>query len=163
VTTAYIALGSNLGNRLEYLRRAVRSLVATPGVMMAARSPVYETEAVAPLAQPRYLNAVIRVATAQSARALLELCLRIERQLGRQRPPGRSKAPRIIDLDLLLYGPHVIREPGLQVPHPALLERPFVRIPLAQVAEPGLTHPVNGESLESYETTPSVRFYTHAV
>ena len=81
-----------------------------------------------------------------------------ERALGRARPPGASSpAPRPIDLDLLLYAGAVINRPSLVVPHPRLLLRPFVRIPLADVAEPGLRHPVTGEPLDSAAPHPGVR------
>jgi 2-amino-4-hydroxy-6-hydroxymethyldihydropteridine diphosphokinase len=93
-----------------------------------------------------------------SPRALLALCLQVEAALGRVRPPGQMQAPRPIDIDLLLYGASVIVEPpALVVPHPRLLERPFVRIPLADVAEPGLVHPVTGEPLDRATPSPSVR------
>jgi 2-amino-4-hydroxy-6-hydroxymethyldihydropteridine diphosphokinase len=149
VATAFIALGGNLGDRSGYLRGAVAGLRAA-GVQVAAVSPVFETEAVADWPQPRYLNAVVRVETALAPRALLSLCLDIERRLGRVRPPGADKAPRTIDLDLLLYDGAVLAEPGLTVPHPRLLERPFVRAPLARVAPAGLRHPVTGDPLDHF-------------
>ena len=125
---------------------------------MQACSPLYETDAVTPDPQPPYLNAVARAVTALDAHALLALCLEIEATLGRLRPPGRTHAPRPIDIDLLLHGTAVIDDPpALLVPHPRLLERPFVRIPLADVAEPGLVHPVTGERLDRAAPSPSVR------
>ena len=88
-----------------------------------------------------------------SPQALLEVCLDVERALGRVRPPGRTQAPREIDVDLLLHGDAIVDEPpDLVVPHPRLLERPFVRIPLADVALPGLVHPVTGEPLDRLRT-----------
>ncbi|HVV53363.1 MAG TPA: 2-amino-4-hydroxy-6-hydroxymethyldihydropteridine diphosphokinase, partial [Polyangia bacterium] len=81
-----------------------------------------------------------------------------ERALGRRRPPGRAQAPREIDVDLLLYGAAVIDEPpSLVVPHPRLAGRPFVRIPLADVALPGLRHPLTGEPLDRAAPDPGVR------
>jgi 2-amino-4-hydroxy-6-hydroxymethyldihydropteridine diphosphokinase len=89
---------------------------------------------------------------------LLELCLDVERVLGRVRPPGKPAAARVIDIDLLLYDDEIIDEPpDLVVPHPRLLARPFVRIPLADVARPGLVHPVTGAPLDRAEPDPSVR------
>jgi 2-amino-4-hydroxy-6-hydroxymethyldihydropteridine diphosphokinase len=162
VATGFIALGGNLGDRPGYLRAAVAGLRAA-GVDVQAVSPVFETEAVAAEAQPRYLNAVVRVETALSPRALLEQCLAVERALGRVRPSGTDKAPRTIDLDLLLLGDAVIAEPGLHLPHPRLLDRPFVRIPLAHVASPGLRHPVTGDPLDHAPAHPDVVRNDHAL
>jgi 2-amino-4-hydroxy-6-hydroxymethyldihydropteridine diphosphokinase len=128
--------------------------------MVRARSPLYETEAVTADPQPPYLNAVARVETALSARELLGACLAVEHALGRVRPPGRAQAPRGIDVDLLLFGGEVIDEgPALIVPHPRLRERPFVRIPLADVAIRGLPHPVTNEPLDVAAPDPAVRPY----
>jgi 2-amino-4-hydroxy-6-hydroxymethyldihydropteridine diphosphokinase len=147
MVTAYLALGSNLGDRAASIARALDRLEAA-GVRVAARSALIETEAVTPDPQPRFLNGAARVETTLDAGALLSLCLSVEGELGRVRPPGRSQAARTIDIDLLLHGDQVIDRPGLTVPHPRMLERAFVRLPLAQVAEPGLRHPVTGERLD---------------
>jgi 2-amino-4-hydroxy-6-hydroxymethyldihydropteridine diphosphokinase len=157
MVSAYIALGSNLGDRAAALQAAVAALARAPGLKIGASSPVFETDAVADEPQPAYLNAVVRVETALEARTLLGLCLEVERGLGRQRPTGRSKAARTIDLDLVLYGDAMIDEPGLQVPHPAMLERPFVLVPLAHVAEAGLRHPLTGQRLDVALVGPDVR------
>jgi 2-amino-4-hydroxy-6-hydroxymethyldihydropteridine diphosphokinase len=159
VTIAYVALGANLGDRAATLARALEAL-DDDGVRVVARSPLFETDAVADEPQPPYLNAVARVETALGARALLDRCLAIEAALGRQRPWPR--APRTIDLDLLLHGDTVADEPGLVVPHPRLLERAFVRIPLALVAKPGLRHPITGEPLDRAAASPSVRLIARA-
>lgn len=152
---AYLALGSNLGDRRQELAWAVVALAAVGRV--EAVSGYYETEPEGGASQPRYINGAVRVETALSARALLDACLGLERQRGRVRPAGKDKAPRTIDIDLLLYGREILREPGLTVPHPALLERPFVRIPLADVATPGLRHPQTGTPLDRAAPDPSVR------
>jgi 2-amino-4-hydroxy-6-hydroxymethyldihydropteridine diphosphokinase len=158
-TTVYLALGSNLGDRTGAIERAIDRL-AGGGVAIAARSAVYETEPVTPDPQPLYLNAVVRGETALPAEALLALCLDVERALGRRRPSGRAQAPREIDIDLLLYGEAIIgAPPALLVPHPRLLERPFVRIPLRDVAAPGLCHPVTGEPLDRAAPDPAVRVF----
>lgn len=157
MTTAYLALGANLGDRAAAIDAALARLDGA-GVRVVARSPLYETDAVAPDPQPRYLNAAARVETSQPADALLATCLAVEAALGRVRPPGRHAAPRVIDVDLLLHGDAIIdRPPTLLVPHPRMLERPFVRIPLADVALPGLVHPITGEALDSAAPDPSVR------
>lgn len=154
---AYLAFGANLGDRAAAIAHAVQRLNAS-GIQVLARSPLYETDAVAPEPQPPYLNAAARVATRLDAPALLAACLAIEAALGRVRPAGRPVAPRLIDIDLLLHDAAVIDEPpALVVPHPRLLDRPFVRIPLADVAAPGLVHPVTGERLDRAAPDPSVR------
>jgi 2-amino-4-hydroxy-6-hydroxymethyldihydropteridine diphosphokinase len=159
VTVAYLALGSNLGDRLASLRAAVGALEAADGIEVVARSPVFETEAVADQPQPPYLNAAVRIETSLGPRALLALCLEVERSLGRTRPAGQMHAPRTIDIDVLLHGATTLNEPepGLRLPHPELLARPFVRVPLAYVAEPGLRHPVSGEPLDQALPDPGVR------
>lgn len=154
MATAYLALGANLGDRLTQLRAAVHALEDS-GIRVVARSPVYESPAVAAEPQPDYLNAVLRVDTALEPRALLERCLAIEATLGRARP--HHHAARTIDIDLLLHGSAVINEPDLVVPHPRLLERAFVRVPLAAVAEAGLHHPVTGALLDAYQAPAEVR------
>jgi 2-amino-4-hydroxy-6-hydroxymethyldihydropteridine diphosphokinase len=141
---AYVALGSNLGDREANLRRALAALRASRGVGQVEASPVYETEPVGPPQGP-YLNAVARVTTTLSARALLERLLAIEQAAGRERGTERN-APRTLDLDLLFHGDRVIDEPGLRVPHPRLHERAFVLVPLADLA-PELVHPERGETV----------------
>jgi 2-amino-4-hydroxy-6-hydroxymethyldihydropteridine diphosphokinase len=153
MATAYLALGSNLGDRLAQMRAATAALDGQ-GIRVVARSPVFETGAVAPEPQPPYLNAALRVETSLDPRALLARCLAVEAALGRERP--RPLAPRTIDVDLLLHGTAVIDEAGLVVPHPRLLERAFVRVPLALVAAPGLRHPVTGELLDHFPAPADV-------
>lgn len=143
----YLALGANLGDRAATLARAV-ALLPCSGLRVTARSSLYRTRAVAPEPQPDYLNAVLRVETTLAAPELLGRCLDVERALGRVRRPGRTAAPRSIDIDVLLLGEEVHMTPGLQLPHPRLLERAFVRVPLAEVALPGLRHPVGGDALD---------------
>jgi 2-amino-4-hydroxy-6-hydroxymethyldihydropteridine diphosphokinase len=157
MTIAYLGLGANLGDRRGGIAGALAALAAA-GVQVAARSPLYETDPVAPDPQPLYLNAAARVETTLPPRALLTLCLDVERGLGRVRPPGRAAAPREIDVDLLLYDDAIIDEPpDLIVPHPRLLERAFVRIPLADVALPGLRHPITHDPLDRAPPAASVR------
>jgi 2-amino-4-hydroxy-6-hydroxymethyldihydropteridine diphosphokinase len=157
VAVAYIALGSNLGDRRALLTSAVAAMQATGQLAVQARSPLFETEAVADHPQPPYLNAALRIETPLAPRALLSVCLEVERALGRRRPPGRARASRTIDLDLLLYDDRIVDEPGLRVPHPELLGRPFVRVPLARVAAPGLRHPGSEERLDVAPAHPGVR------
>jgi 2-amino-4-hydroxy-6-hydroxymethyldihydropteridine diphosphokinase len=138
---AYIGLGSNLGDREETLRGALRRLAANSGVEVVAVSALRETDPVGPvLDQPRFLNGVAAIDTSLRPRELLGLLLEIESGLGRTRE-GLPGGPRTLDLDLLLYGDEHIDEPGLQVPHPRLYERPFVLEPLEEL---GWTPPRRG-------------------
>ena len=156
-TTVYLGLGANLSDRAEMIRRAI-ALLARRGLDVQARSPLYETEPVTPDPQPAYLNAALRAETALAPAALLAVCLEVERALGRRRPADRPQAPREIDVDILLYGGQVIDDPpSLVVPHPRLLDRAFVRIPLRDVATPGLRHPVTGDPLDRAAPDPAVR------
>ena len=156
-TPAYLGLGSNLGDRTALIRAACARLEEA-GVTVRALSPLYETDPVTDDPQPLFLNAAARVDTTLAPAALLAVCLAVERALGRERAPGAvGPAPRPIDIDLLLYADAVIEGPGLIVPHPRLLARAFARIPLADVAEPGLRHPVTGEPLDRAAPSPGVR------
>ena len=140
---AYVALGSNLGDREQTLLDAVEALRAEPGVDVAAVSTLIETEPVGFLDQPRFVNGVVALDTTLPARALLELLLEVERRFGRNRDGVPAQGPRTLDLDLLLYGNAEIDEPGLRIPHPRLHERAFVLGPLAEL-DPGLDVPGKG-------------------
>jgi 2-amino-4-hydroxy-6-hydroxymethyldihydropteridine diphosphokinase len=129
-TRAFLALGSNLGDRLTNLQRAVDLLHATPGLRVTGSSRVYETDPVGP-PQPDYLNAVIEVRTTLEPRALLEAGLRIEEEMGRART--ERWGPRVIDIDLLTFDERAIDEPDLTVPHPRMHERGFVLAPLLEL------------------------------
>jgi len=159
--TVYLGLGANLGDRAAAIVAAVARLQAASLLREVALSPLYETDAVAAEPQPPYLNAVARAQADAPAPALLAGCLAVEAALGRVRPAGLHKAPRLIDIDLLLYGDAVLDmiEQGLavRVPHPAMLQRPFVLIPLADVAEPGLVHPLTGQPLTAAPPAAGVR------
>ena len=134
MTDAFIAFGSNLGDRAENLRQAARLLRENPRVDVLAASDIYETDPVGPADQGRFLNAVLKVETDLPPREFLDLLLKIERELGRVRTPGERWGPRVIDLDLLVFGDLSIDEPGLTIPHPRMHERLFVLIPLRDVA-----------------------------
>ena len=144
--TAYIGLGSNLGDRADALKRAVRAIAEREGVRVTRRSAVYETEPVGP-PQPPFLNAAIEVETTLAPHELLEACLSVETAIGRTRPPGGDRhGPRVIDLDILLYGSDIVAEPDLVVPHPALHKRAFALAPLCDLAA-DLRHPALGRPL----------------
>jgi len=144
---AFIALGSNLGEREAMIRLALDDLARLPATTLVRASSLYDTEAVGETDQPNFLNAVVELDTELSARQLLWNLLLIEKRLGRVRT--QRWGPRTIDLDLLLYGPVVIDEPDLQVPHPELTRRSFVLVPLVEL-DPLLIHPVTGETLLSH-------------
>jgi 2-amino-4-hydroxy-6-hydroxymethyldihydropteridine diphosphokinase len=133
-----VALGANLGQREETLRRAVELLDATEHVDVLAVSELRETDPVGLVDQPRFLNGAAAIDTTLSARELLDTLLGVERTLGRLR--SERWGPRIVDLDLLLYGDEIVDEPGLHVPHPRLHERRFALEPLAEL-DPDLEIP----------------------
>jgi 2-amino-4-hydroxy-6-hydroxymethyldihydropteridine diphosphokinase len=135
VNTAYLGLGSNLGNRRQHLAEAVRRLHVGPALQVVKVSSVYESSPVGVTGQPDFLNLVVQVATAHAPHELLAECLRIEADLGRVR--HERWGPRTIDIDLLLYGDARIDDERLTVPHPRMRERIFVLAPLAEIA-PGL-------------------------
>jgi 2-amino-4-hydroxy-6-hydroxymethyldihydropteridine diphosphokinase len=141
VTLAFVGLGSNLGDREATIRRAAELIGAT------RISPIIETEPWGFRDQPSFLNAAAEVETSLGARAFLTHLLDVERRLGRERV-GARWGPRTIDLDLLLWGDERISEPGLEVPHPLLLERRFVLEPLAALA-PDREIPGNGTVSEA--------------
>lgn len=138
--TAYLGLGANLGEREVHLDRAVHLLVESPAVQIIRSSSVYQTAPWGYLEQPDFLNSVLEIETTLEPAPLLELSQSIEGQIGRQ--PGIRFGPRLIDIDILLYGEQSInlKEPDLQIPHPRLHLRAFVLVPLAELA-PGLILP----------------------
>lgn len=135
--TVYLALGSNIGDREHNLREAVR-LLAASGIRIVKLSSIYETEPVDYLDQAWFLNAVLEAQTDLSATQLLTTLRTIESQMGSKK--AFAKGPRLIDLDILLFGNETIDTPNLQVPHPRMLLRNFVLVPLAEIA-PTLRHP----------------------
>ena len=138
---AYVALGSNLDDPEAQVERGFAALAALPHTVLDARSRLYRTPPWGVPDQPDFINAVARLETSLPPRELLDELLAIETRAGRER--GVRYGPRILDLDLLLYGDRAIREPGLAIPHPRLHERAFVLLPLADIA-PELDVPGQG-------------------
>lgn len=144
-TLAAIALGSNLdspfGDREANLREAVKRLGALG--MVRAVSSFYDTEPEGYVDQPRFLNGAVLLEADLAPEELMRALLSVERAMGRDRAGATVKGPRVIDLDLLLYGNVVMRSEELTLPHPAMHERTFVLRPLAEIA-PEMRHPVSG-------------------
>lgn len=135
--TVYLALGSNLGDRLANLKQAISSL--TPQMEVKAKSQVYETPPWGYEEQPRFLNQVVKAITYLDPEPLLKHLKRLEVALGRKK--SFVNGPRLIDMDILFFDDIVMEEPSLVIPHPRLHERAFVLFPLMDIA-PDLVHPV---------------------
>lgn len=154
--TVYLSIGSNLGDRAAHLAAAVEALNA-PGLTVLRASPIYETEPRDLPNQPWFLNQVLEATTSLFPRQLLLRTQKIERDLGRK--SGIPKGPRVIDIDILLYGNSIIHTDALEVPHPRMAERRFVLEPLAELA-PDLRHPKTLRTIRellSAVTTQKVR------
>jgi 2-amino-4-hydroxy-6-hydroxymethyldihydropteridine diphosphokinase len=147
----FIGLGSNQGDREAYLSRAVEELRAL-GLECRLRSSIYRTDPVEVIDQEEFLNQVVGCMTALPPERILEICLAVEKSLGRART--RDKGPRTIDLDLLLCGDEIRENGALKVPHPRMHLRRFVLVPLVEIA-PGARHPILGKSAaELLESCP---------
>ena len=141
MATAFVGIGSNVGDREAHLRGALELLAAEPGIEIVAVSQLRETKPVGPVEQSDFLNGAVRLSTDLPPRQLLERLLAIEARLGRLR--RERFGPRTIDLDLLVYGNEIVDEPGLTLPHPRLHERRFALEPVAELA-PDLVIPGRG-------------------
>jgi len=130
--TAFIALGSNLDDPAAQIHSALRALAALPGTQLVRQSSLYGNPPEGGRDQPPYVNAVAQIETRASPRELLDQLLEIERTHGRVRET--PNASRTLDLDVALYGDRVVDEPGLVIPHPRMTGRPFVLVPLAEIA-----------------------------
>jgi 2-amino-4-hydroxy-6-hydroxymethyldihydropteridine diphosphokinase len=158
---AYIALGANLGDPAAQVEAACGELARLPETRLFARSGLYLSKPVGYAEQPDFVNAVVGVQTRLSPRALMTALLEIEARHGRDRT--FKNAPRTLDLDLLLYDGLVMREPGLTLPHPRMAERPFVLVPLAEIAPdilvPGCGRAIDclaGLAMDGIEQLPAV-------
>ena len=153
MSIAYIALGSNLGDRVSCIMSAVASL-QKKGASVLKQSTIIETDPAGGPAQNKFLNAVIKINTDFSPLELLSLCQSIETGLGRVRDVANG--PRTVDLDILLYDRLTIATPQLQIPHPRMFERSFVLEPLKEI-EPGLVEELSPEGNLSADARHKVR------
>ena len=140
--TAYLSLGSNLGNREDNLDMALKLL--SERMRMGKVSSIYDTEPLGNTKQPHFLNIACEVITRLTPEGLLSLAKGIEGKMGRR---GKSGEPRTIDIDILLYGDITMDTPELVIPHPSMAERSFVLVPLAEIA-PDLVHPVSKKKIK---------------
>jgi 2-amino-4-hydroxy-6-hydroxymethyldihydropteridine diphosphokinase len=145
-TTVYLSLGSNVGDREEYIEQAIFLLEKNPNITVVRHSTNYETEAEGGREQPAFINAAIEIKTTLSAQKLLEVCQEIEAALGREREV--EWGPRTIDIDILLFGDEIISDDKLQIPHPLMHERLFVLKPMKEIA-PHALHPVLEKTIEA--------------
>ncbi len=141
LTTAYLGLGSNLGNRESNLEEALKLLGQR--MQVGKISSTYDTAPLGNVNQPRFLNIACQVFTRLTPEGLLALVKGIEQKMGRY---SRSGEPRIIDIDILLYGDTVVDTRDLKIPHPGIAEREFVLVPLFEIA-PDVIHPVTGKTV----------------
>ena len=141
MTTAYLALGSNTGDRVEYLRQAAERLAAHSQISVEAKSKIYETQSVEGGGETDFLNAALRLSTSLTALELFEVTRHIEETLGRPQPPRHG--PRVIDIDILIFGDERIESEVLTVPHPRMYRRAFVLQPLLDVLEGGWVNATN--------------------
>ena len=147
----YLALGSNLGDRLANLKQAIAAL--TPQINVKAKSQVYETPPWGFEDQPKFLNQVVKAKTYLEPEQLLKHLKRLELALGRKE--SVPNGPRLIDMDILFYDDLVLNTPALVIPHPRLHERGFVLLPLMDIA-PDLVHPVSKQSVREMAALSSV-------
>ena len=140
--TVYLSLGSNLGNRQGNLDQALKLL--SQRMQVGKVSSIYDTEPVGNTNQPRFLNLVCEVKTRLTPEGLLTMVKGLEQMMGRRSKTGE---PRVIDIDILLYADMVMRTKDLEIPHPKMVDRQFVLVPLAEIA-PDVVHPVTKKTIK---------------
>lgn len=136
----YLCLGSNKGDRVGYVQQATSLLGAVDGISIIRTSSLYETQPWLEMEANWYVNAVVEIKTSLSPHTLLSECLRIEKQLGRNREAEGHHGERTLDIDILFYGREIIREADLQIPHKFLHQRAFTLVPMLEI-NPDFVHP----------------------
>jgi len=144
--TAFIAIGSNLGSPAENCRRAAERLNDHPSITVTVRSSLYESEPFGKTDQDWFVNSAIQIETSLGPEELLKTCLSMETDMGRTR--GEKWGPRIIDLDILFYDDLILKQEGLEIPHPGIPERSFVLVPMHEIA-PDHIHPRLKKSIQA--------------
>ena len=139
MTTAFLGIGSNVGDRVVFCRRAVEELRATQDISVEAVSSLYETSPLGGPPQRSFINLVLKIETPLGARELLGATQAIEAKLGRE-PSDIHWGPRVVDIDILTFGDDKISEPDLEIPHPRMTQRKFVLVPLLEI-EPDASDP----------------------
>jgi len=134
MTTAYIGLGSNMGNSEGILKGVLKVLANNENFCMPIMSSLYKTSPIGNADQPDFINAVVKIDTSLSMNSLLKYLMAIEKATGRKRTPGQKDGPRLVDCDILLYGREEVSKENLVVPHPQMTKRLFVMQPLVEVA-----------------------------
>ncbi len=132
MTVAYIGIGSIVGERTTFCRAAVQTLGELSGIRVTDVSSLYETSPLGGPPQRSFINLVVRIDTDLDPRGLLEACQMVERRLGRE-PSDIRWGPRVVDLDILLFGEEKVNEPDLEIPHPRITQRRFVLVPLLEI------------------------------
>jgi 2-amino-4-hydroxy-6-hydroxymethyldihydropteridine diphosphokinase len=157
--SVFLALGSNLGDREQFLRSGIRGL-ASKGIDIVRCASVYSTEPRDVLNQPSFLNTALEATTDLTPTELLRCCLDVERE--NQRVRDALKGPRTLDIDIIFYGNQIVCEPDLTIPHPSLSERRFVLAPLAEIA-PGFVDPVRGKTIQQLRDECADQSYVKSV
>lgn len=152
MSAAFLGLGSNIGERISYIEKALEEIQKIPGTQILALSSIYETEPWGEITQEDFLNSVVEIDTALSAENLLKELKNIEKNLGRTE--NKKWSEREIDIDLLFYGNEIIEKDFMQVPHSQIEKRKFVLVPMNEIA-PGFVHPVLNKTISALlsETT----------
>lgn len=147
---AFVALGSNIAPRVRYMIRALHELHVSEGIRVLETSAVYASPAhtVGDREEPDYLNAVAKIVTTLTPRAVMDRCLDVERALGRERTAGKKWQRRTIDIDIVFYGDERVSATGLSIPHPRLSERLFVLVPLRDLIGPTAVLPGMSDSVD---------------
>lgn len=144
IVTAYLGLGSNIGDRISNIKDAIGRLIELDGTYVMSVSSLYETKPVGYIDQPDFINCVVKIETEYDPYQLLEAIQNIEKNMGRTR--NIRWGPRIIDIDILLYGDTKVQADDLEIPHPRMMERSFVLAPLLEIADDSILKEIGVET-----------------